>query len=173
MTLMAMLTAVALIVFIIETQIPLPLPIPGAKLGLANVVTLFALFFTQTQSTKVNTTVPMTALTTTDAFMILVSRIILSALFSGRFVAFIYSVAGGLLAFAAQAFTKKIVTTKQIWVCGSIGAIFHNIGQIIAAVFITGTPAIAVLLPQLIIIGMISGIITGHVAQFALERLNQ
>ena len=182
LTLKAMLTALALIVFIIEAQIPLPLPIPGAKLGLANAVTLFALFFPNSYDgnsrksegidmSPQTKTPASVALTSADAFMILICRIILSALFSGRIIAFIYSVSGGLLAFAAQVLTKKIVTNKQIWVCGSIGAIFHNIGQVAAAIIVTGTPSIAVLLPQLIIIGVISGIVTGYAAQFAVGRL--
>ena len=157
-----MLTAAALIVFIIEAQIPLPLPIPGAKLGLANTITLFALFFGTHRSVK---------LTTADTLMILICRIILGAIFTGRIVAFFYSIAGGLLGFAAQAAVKRIVTDKQIWVCGAIGAVCHNIGQILAAMLITGTLEIAVYLPVLTIAGIITGIITGLAAQFALKRL--
>ena len=164
MTLMAMLIAVALIVFIIEAQVPLP--IPGAKLGLANVVTLFALFYRRGAETSKND------LTTKDAFIILICRIILGAVFTGRVIAFIYSISGGVLAFAAQALMKKIVSDKQIWVCGSVGAIFHNIGQILAAILVTGTPSIVVLLPQLIIIGVITGVTTGYVAQFTIARLS-
>jgi len=152
---MAVLTAVALIIFIIEAQVPLPLPVPGAKLGLANAVTLFALF----------------CLSTGNAFTILVCRIILGAVFTGRIVAFIYSITGGLLGFAAQAILKRFVSDKQVWVCGAIGAVFHNIGQILAAVLITGTPAIAAYLPVLIIAGVITGVITGLIAQFTLSRV--
>jgi len=169
-TLMSMLTAVALIVFTIEAQIPLPLPIPGAKLGLANTITLFALFY-KPKSEQDGRELPPITLSSVDAFMILICRIILSAIFSGRFIAFIYSVTGGLLAFVAQVLTKKIVNNKQIWVCGAMGAIFHNIGQIIAAVIITSTPSIAILLPQLIVIGIVSGCMTGLVTQFVLEKI--
>ena len=165
LTLMAVLTAIALIVFIIEAQIPLPIPIPGAKLGLANTVTLFALFFSTGGKSG---TVRLTA---TDAFMILICRIILGAVFTGRAIAFLYSLTGGLLGFAAQAALKRFVTTKQIWVCGAIGAIFHNIGQILIAMLIMRTPSIAAYLPFLIIAGVITGIITGFVAQFTIARL--
>ena len=170
-TYMAMLTAVALIVFVIEAQIPLPFPIPGAKLGLANAVTLFALFVAPMGENGSKKSSPPAFLTGSDAFMILISRIILSAVFSGRFIAFIYSVAGGLLAFAAMVVSKRFVSGDQIWVCGSIGAIFHNVGQIIAAMFVTGTPAVALMLPQLIVIGVVSGVLTGYVAQFAVKRI--
>ena len=163
LTLMSLLTAVALIVFIIEAQIPLPLPIPGAKLGLANAVTLFALFYSPPN--------PPSSLTTANVFMILICRIILGAAFSGRIVAFIYSIAGGILSFAVMAAMKKIVTARQIWACGAVGAVFHNIGQILAAMLLTGTPSIAAYLPLLIIAGIVTGIITGLIAQFTIMRL--
>ena len=175
LTHMAILTAAALIVFIIEAQIPLPLPLPGAKLGLANTVTLFALFWKQEYSGS--PTAPdkrgylRASLTVPEVFMVLVCRIILGAVFTGRIIAFFYSAAGGMLAFAVQAAMKKIVSNKQIWACGAVGAIFHNIGQIIAAVLITGTQSIAAYLPALIAAGIVTGIITGLITQFAIERL--
>jgi heptaprenyl diphosphate synthase len=170
--LMAVLTAVALIIFIIEAQIPLPIPVPGVKLGLANAVTLFALFYNHRGQTE--KTVPDDGtLTTANAFAILICRIILGALFTGRAVVILYSLTGGLLGFAAQALMKSCVTAKQIWVCGATGAVFHNIGQILAATLITGTPSIAVYLPVLVIAGIFTGVITGLTAQFTLARLSK
>jgi len=159
LALMAILTAIALIIFIVESLIPLPIPVPGVKLGLANIVTLFALFSNQ-------------KLTTTNALTILICRIILGALFVGRPIVIIYSLAGGILGFIAQVIMKRFVSVKQIWVCGAIGAVFHNIGQILVAMFITGTPAIAAYLPVLIIAGIVTGVITGMIAQFTLTRLS-
>jgi len=165
LTLMAVLTASALIIFIIEALVPLPVPVPGMKLGLANAVTLFALFYGAGKPDNKN------QLTTANAFAILLCRIVLGALFTGRVVAFIYSITGGLLGFTAQVVMKRFVSAKQIWVCGAAGAVFHNIGQILAAVFITGTPAIAAYLPVLIITGVITGVFTGFIAQMTLERI--
>ena len=162
---MAVLTAVALIIFIVEAQINLPIVIPGVKLGLANAVTLFALFYGRVKERMVD------SLTTIDALMILLCRILLGAIFTGRPIAFIYSLVGGLLAFVAQVLVRKIVTHKQIWVCGAVGAVTHNIGQIAAAAFVTGTPAIFAYLPVLIIAGVITGVITGLIAQYTVERL--
>ena len=181
---MALLTAVALIVFIIEAQIPLPLPIPGVKLGLANTVTLFALFWGRMDVERASVSRASDShaddkragnakntLTTAEVFMVLLCRIILGVVFTGRIIALIYSVAGGLLAFAAQAAMKRLVTNRQIWACGAVGAIFHNIGQILAAMIVTGTPSIVAYLPLLIIAGTITGVVTGLVAQFTLARL--
>jgi len=166
LTLLAWLTTAALVVFIIEAQIPLPIPVPGAKLGLANTVTLFALFYGYDKdSGKIG-------LTAADALMILVCRIILGAVFTGRIVALIYSAAGGTLSFAVQAALRRFVTRKQIWAVGAVGAVFHNIGQIAAAVFVTGSLAIAAYLPVLIVVGITTGVITGSVAQFTLARIS-
>jgi len=165
LTRMAALSAAALIIFIIEAQIPLPAPVPGAKLGLSNSVTLFALFCDYGKTRKAD------RLTIANVFLILVCRILLGAAITGRVVAFLYSITGGLLGFAAMAVMKRFVTNKQIWVCSAVGAIFHNVGQILAAILITETPAIAAYLPVLIIVGVLTGIITGFVAQFAVERL--
>ena len=162
---MSVLTAVALIIFVIESQIPVPLPVLGAKLGLANTVTLFALFYNSDKEKSAE------KLTVSNVLMILICRIILGAVFSGRIIALIYSISGGLLSFAVQAVMKLFITRKQIWACGAVGAVFHNIGQIIAAILVTGTPAIAAHLPVLTIVGVITGIITGLTAQFTVERL--
>ena len=162
---MSVLTAAALVVFIVEAQIPAPVPIPGAKLGLANTVTLFALFYRQKKENAAE------ALTVFDVFLILLCRIILGAVFSGRIIAFIYSVSGGMLGFAAAVALKRVVTEKQIWVCGVAGAVFHNIGQILAAALITGTPSVAALLPVMTVTAVITGIFTGLVAQFAVKRI--
>jgi len=164
---MAALTAAALVIFIIEAQIPLPIPIPGAKLGLANVITLFALFYSRSE-TQSKVTIKKT-----DAFAILVCRILLGALVTSRIIALLLSFAGGILGFAAQVLLMRFVTNKQIWVCGAIGAIFHNLGQIIAAIIVTGAPEIIFYLPVLTIIGIITGTTTGLIAQIVLTRINR
>ena len=78
--LIAALAAVALTIFVAESQIPPVLPIPGIKLGLANIVTLVA----------------MVILGRRDAFAVLVVRLVLGSMFTGGFSAFLFSAAGGL-----------------------------------------------------------------------------
>lgn len=153
-TYMAMLTAIALIIFIVEAQIPNPVPIPGVKLGLANIVTVYAMF----------------ALGPGPALMILVCRVFLGSVFSGQLMTFFYSMGGGLLCYLSMLVMRRLVTEKQIWICGSIGAMFHNTGQIIVAVLITRTPGVFAYLPFLIISGIITGLITGLCAQYIVNR---
>ena len=153
-TQMAMLTAIALTIFMIEAQIPALVPIPGVKLGLANIVTVFAVF----------------AMGPKEAAMILFVRIFLGAVFAGNFSTILYSGAGGLLAILVTIGLRKILTHQQLWVAGAIGAIFHSIGQMAVAVAVTGTPGILVYLPMMILCSIITGLFTGLCAQLLLNR---
>lgn len=158
LTTMALLTAFALIIFIIELQIPPLVPIAGVKLGLANIITLFAIF----------------VLNRKETLCILLVRIILGSVLSGRMVAMMYSLCGGLLCFVAISVLKIFLRDeKHMWIYGVIGAIFHNIGQIIAALIITKTIYIVSYLPILIISGIITGIFTGFATQFLLKQFKK
>ena len=155
LVLMALLTAVALIIFIVEAQIPNPAPILGVKLGLANIVTVYAMF----------------ALGPAPTLMILFCRVILSSIFSGQMMTVLYSLGGGLLCYCAMLIMRRLVTTRQIWVCSAVGAVFHNVGQIIVAILITRTPGLLAHLPLLFVTGIIAGVFTGLCAQLILHRL--
>ena len=156
LTLMALLTAIALTIFMIEAQIPPVVPLPGVKLGLANIITVFAVF----------------ALGPREAASILFCRIFLGAVFAGNFSTIFYSAAGGTLAILATILLRKVLTNKQLWVAGAIGAVAHSVGQVGMAIFITGTPGIIVYLPPLICISIATGCFTGLCAQFLVNRGN-
>ena len=130
LTLLALLTAIALTIFMVEAQIPALVPIPGIKLGLANIVTVFA----------------------------------------GNFSTIFYSTAGGALAIAVTIGLRKILTKKQLWVAGALGAMAHSVGQMAAAILISGTPGQIVYLPVMIAISIITGLFTGSCAQILLNR---
>ena len=149
------MTAIALVIYVVELQIPIPFPVPGVKLGLSNIITLFALFFTG----------PV------DAIIILLVRIFIGSLFSGNITAVFFSLSGGLLCYFVTIILKRFVTDKQIWVLGVFGAIAHNVGQIALAVFYTGTKEIALYLPVLILAGVITGLFTGLAAQYLINGL--
>ncbi|MDR3311297.1 MAG: Gx transporter family protein [Oscillospiraceae bacterium] len=152
---MAVLTAIALTIFMVEAQIPVPLPVPGVKLGLANIVTVYAMF----------------ALGPAPTLLILAARIILGAVFSGRVVALLYSASGGLLCYLAMLGMRRILTPRQIWICSVIGAMFHNAGQILAAIFVLRATGIVAYLPVLLISAIASGVFTGVCAQLLVNRL--
>ena len=156
LTLCALLTAIALTIFVAEAQIPPIVPVPGMKRGLANVVTVYAMF----------------ALGPGDTLMILLCRIFLGSLFAGG-SPFFYSLAGGLVCYLAMLLLRRVLTEKQLWVCGAIGAIFHNIGQMGAAILIARTPQLILYLPVLLITGIAAGAFTGLAAQLLLERVGK
>lgn len=103
--------------------------------------------------------------------MILLVRVFLGSVFSGQMMTLLYSLAGGLLCFGVTIFMEKILTEKQIWVAGVVGAVFHNIGQLLVAIVITSTPSIAVYLPVLLVSGILAGLFTGLCAQFLYGKL--
>ena len=153
---MALLTAVALIIFMVEAQLPGLVPVPGIKLGLSNIVTVYAVF----------------VLGPKKAAMILFCRVFLGAVFSGQMSTLLYSAAGGACAIGVTVLARRILTQKQIWVAGVLGAIAHSLGQMAAAIAITLTPGLAAYLPVMIFAGILTGTLTGLCAQFLVERLN-
>ena len=156
LTVMALLTAIALTIFMVEAQIPPVVPLPGVKLGLSNIVTVFAVF----------------AMGPKEAASILFCRIFLGSVFAGNFSSILYSASGGTLAILTTILLRKVLTAKQLWVAGSLGAIAHSVGQMAMAVIMTGTPAIAVYLPMLVAISIVTGLFTGLCAQFLVNRGN-
>ena len=152
---MAMLTAVALIIFIVELRLPNLAPIPGVKLGLANIVTVYAMFrFSRKQT-----------------FMILAARILLGSIFAGNLMALLYSAAGGMLCFAVMALLKPKISVNNIWACSVMGAIAHNTGQILAAMAVTQTVETAVYFPVLVLSGCIAGLFTGIASQLLVKAM--
>ena len=154
-TSMALLTAIALTIFMVEAQIPALVPIPGIKLGLANIVTVFTVF----------------AIGPKEGAAVLFVRVFLGAVFAGNFSTILYSGAGGLCAILTTIGAKHILTKKQLWIAGVLGAIAHSIGQMAMAVLLTATPGLIAYLPVMILVGIFTGAFTGLCAQFLTERL--
>lgn len=157
LTRLALLTAIALTIFLVELQIPSPVPIPGVKLGLSNIVTLYCVF----------------AYGPWSALAVLICRVLLGALCSGRIMALAYSLAGGLLSWALSCGMRRIVTEKQLWIVSILGGLAHNTGQMLAAAAIAGTRALWVYYPVLCLTGMAAGAFTGLCAQFLLARMRK
>lgn len=154
LTLMALLTAIALTIFMIEAQIPPVVPLPGVKLGLSNIVTVFAVF----------------ALGPGEAVCILFCRIFLGAVFAGNFSSIFYSAAGGALAILVTILLRKVLTNRQLWVAGCFGAVAHSAGQVGMYILIMRTPGLIMYLPPLAVISIFTGLFTGLCAQFLVNR---
>ena len=157
LTELALLTAAALIIFIVELQIPNPFPIPGIKLGLANIITVYAVYHYRAY----------------EVAMIVAVRLVLGAVFSGNFYALIYSAAGAVLCLLGMLLLKRIVDERHIWMASVLGAVLHNTGQMAAALIIMRTPQLIAYYPFLLVSGCLAGAFTGLCAQLVTSRLKK
>lgn len=151
---LSMLTAAALIVFIVELRFPDIIPIPGVKLGLANIFTVYAVYRFRAG----------------EVFLMVLTRIILGSMFSSGFSALIYSFAGAMFCLAGMLLVKRIIPVRFIWLCSIIGAMLHNTGQILVAIVFMGSLAVLPFYPILLTAGCIAGTFTGICAQLILKR---
>ena len=156
-TTLALLTAIALTIFMAEAQMAPVFAIPGIKLGLANIVTVYAVF----------------VLGTGDALLILAARVFLGAVFSGQMSTLLYSAGGGALAWLVMVLLSKLLTKDQIWLCSPVAAVGHNIGQLTVAAGVLGTWAVMAYLPWLLLAGILTGLFTGVCAQLLIRRLER
>lgn len=145
----ALLTALALGLSYMERFIPLQLliPLPGVKLGLANLVTLFALCF----------------LGGPTALQILCVRCLLGSLFGGGLTAFFFSITGGLLALAVMALARRLplLSVYGVSVCGAAA---HQVGQVLVAAALLRSGYVVAYLPFLLLVALATGFLTGAIS---------
>ncbi len=151
---MGMLTALAFVFSYIESLLPIHLGVPGIKLGLANLVVMVALY---TMSGKA-------------AFTLSLVRIILTGFTFGSLSTMIYSFAGGMLSLGIMVLLKryKLFSVTGVSV---LGGVFHNFGQIIAAVFVAETASLLYYLPVLILSGTAAGTFIGILSSILIRHL--
>lgn len=147
-------TALAFIFSYVEMLLPISLGIPGIKLGLANCCAIVLIYLVGgLEATVVNGI-----------------RVILANVLFGNFSSFLFSLAGAVLSMAAMLLLKKTKIFSPVAVSVT-GGVMHNIGQIIAAVFIMENAAIAYYLPVLLITGIITGAVIGILATVVINRM--
>ena len=146
LALCAVLIALAMALSYTERFIPLQMiiPLPGVKLGLANIVTLMALYL----------------LGPKYAFAILIPRCIFGAVFGGGITGLLFSLTGGVLAMAVMVLARKI-PIFSVYGVSIFGAAAHNIGQILAAMVLMNSVYIGAYLPYLLIVALFTGFATG------------
>ena len=128
--------------------------ISGVKLGLANIVTVYAVYRYRFR----------------EVFLLVMTRIILGAVFGGNMMALLYSAAGGLLCLAGMIPLHHMIPERTLWISSILGAVLHNIGQITVAVLVTGSPGVLMYFPVLLVSGCCTGAFTGLCAQFLVRR---
>lgn len=151
----ALLIAAALALSYTERLIPLNLvvPLPGVKLGLANIVTMFALYYLDRK----------------QAFAILVLRCVLGSVFGGL-SGLAMSLTGGVLAFWVMALAGKC-SLFSVYGVSILGAAAHNLGQVLAAGVMMGSVYTLWYLPFLLLTALVTGMITGTISAYTFKAL--
>ncbi len=153
---LGLLIALAFVFSYVEFLIPVNFGVPGAKLGLANLVIIVALY----------------TLNERDAFLLSVIRIVLVGFTFGSMASMLYSLAGGVLSFAVMVLAKR---TKLLALTGVsvLGGVFHNIGQILMAIWVLHTASLVYYLPVLLLAGSLSGIAIGVLGAMVTRRIQK
>ena len=156
LVLLALMISQALVLSIVESWIPIPIAIPGVKLGLANIVTLIVIIF----------------FGFADAIAVTLIRTFLASVFGGGFVIFLFSVSGGILSTLVMGILyKRGSKVFSILGISIIGAIMHNIGQLLMASFVMRNFNVMTYLPILLVSGIIMGCFVGLCVQFLSKAL--
>lgn len=151
---MGLLVALSMILSYVESLIPAFVAVPGVKVGLANIVVIFALY----------------TLGPIEALIVSLLRVILSSFLFGSVLSLLYSLSGALLSLGGMILMKKvkIFSTTAVSVTGGV---LHNVGQILVACLVLETDVLLYYLPVLILSGTITGAVIGIIASLVIKRL--
>lgn len=150
------LIAVAMILSYIESLVPAFVAVPGVKMGLSNIATVFALY----------------TLGWPYAICVSLVRVFLSALLFGNIVGLIYSLSGACFALLVMILLKNFNLFSSVGVSVA-GGVCHNAGQIIAACIVMKTAGIALYFIPLVISGTLSGVLIGLVSGMLVEKIKK
>ena len=151
---LAISVSLAMVLSFLESLIPPLVAVPGVKVGISNTVSLFVLY----------------SLGAPSAFLVSVVRVSLSSILCGSTASFIYSFFGAMLSLAVMTIFKKLGFFSMIGV-SVLGGVFHNVGQIMAAMIVMKSGAIVVYLPPLLVSGVIAGILVGLLSGIVLKKV--
>lgn len=156
MVVMGLLVSQALILHLVERLIPVPVPVPGIKLGLANAISLMTIVIFGPK----------------EALVVVGLRTFLGSVFGGGVSSFIYSFIGGLISALAMAIMyKSFGKLFSLPAISVVGAVFHNIGQILVASLIVQNAKLFYYLPVLMISAVITGLFIGFAVQYTLRPM--
>lgn len=153
MTVLAVTVAAAMVLSFVESRLPTFVPIPGVKIGLANIAVVFALYRLGWRS----------------AGAVSLARVALSALLFGSVASALYSLCGAALSLCAMGLVRRAPHLSCVGV-SVVGGVCHNVGQILAAMLLLGTPAVLSYLPLLFLSGTLTGALVGIAAGLLVRR---
>lgn len=150
----ALLTALAMALSWLESMVPLSMAAPGMKLGLTNIVVVFALY----------------RMSLRDAAALSLVRVLLVSMTFGNAYSFAYSLAGAVLSLAVMAGLKRTgkFSILGVSIAGGLG---HNLGQIAVAMAVLGTAQLVWYLPVLLVSGTLAGAAVGAAGGLVTARV--
>lgn len=155
---LALLLALSLAVSLIESAIPMPVPIPGARLGFSNIIILVSICLYDYKK----------------ALCVSVLKSFLLVLITGSVMSFFYSFVGAIFSTTAMYISlKKVNDDFSLIGVSEIGAFFHNLGQILVAIFFMQNIKMFYYFPVLVFIGIFTGFFVGLSSNFIVEHLEK
>lgn len=153
---LSMLVAMGTALHVVEGMLAIPLPVPGVKLGLANIVTVLAIYLYGLR----------------DGLTVALLRVLLGSLIGGVFLApgFLLGLTGAVSSTLIMAFLLKRTRCFSMIGVSMAGAVGHNIGQLLAASLLLQTSAVLYYLPILLLAGIPTGMFTGYLLNSLLEQ---
>lgn len=154
---LSLLSAIGIVVGLFESMIPLAVAIPGARLGLSNIVVL----------------VTIVSIGYKEGFFVAIFKTILLGLVTGSISSLFFSMGGAILSSVSMILVHKFLK-KHLSLIGisEIGSFFHNLGQVLVASLIMKTTAIFAYLPILVILGIFTGFFVGLSAIYVVDNTN-
>lgn len=163
---LGLLLALAMILSYVESLLPLSFGIPGIKLGLPNLIVLLLLYESMgsddadagEQARKC--CVKVFSHGEREALLVNGLRIILSGFLFSNLYAILYALAGAVFSFAAMYAGRRMKRFSIVGV-SVLGGVFHNIGQLLVAMVVVETFAVAYYVPFLLVAGTVTGALLG------------
>lgn len=155
-TFLGLLTSIALVIYVIESQIPLIFP--GIKLGLSNVISLTVLVIFGWK----------------ECITVTILRILLGSIFSGNMSSFMFSISGGIISNIVMIILYRYFRNyMNICTISITGAVFHNIGQLLIAAILINDFHIYIYLPILILSAVVTGYFIGLVTKYFSQHIKK
>lgn len=154
---LSLLTSAALVLTLIETSLPIPIAIPGARLGLSNIIILSAVVVFGFK----------------EGLVIGTLKSMLMILLTGSVMSFFYSFFGAIASTIAMFLTYKYIRSLSLIGVSFIGAFFHNLAQVLVASFILNNLRIFIYLPLLLLLSVVTGYFVGLASKYTTKQLKR
>ena len=148
-------TTAAMICSYIESCIPISFGVPGMKLGLANLAVVIVLYKSHTR----------------NAYLVSTIRVILVGILFGNLASIWFGLVGCSLSLGIMQFLKK-TEAFSVYGVSVAGAVAHNIGQLLVALYVVASFPVGYYIPVLLIAGVVTGFVIGCISQEVLKRIH-